>query len=82
MIRDLNEREPDWVERIVRERSKDERWLIPNAILFGRMKTRTGEPIWRRAAFFPIAVAATAMTIPPAIAANRLLKRAGAAKVW
>jgi len=82
LIRDLNNSEPDWVERIVRERATGQRWLIPNAIVFARMKTRAGEAIWKRAAFLPLAAAATLITVPPAIAANRLLKRTGAAKVW
>lgn len=81
-IRIWNETQPDWVERIIRRRAQGKRWLIPNAITLGRFQTNRRQPWWKRVAFLPLAAAATLMTIPPAISANRRLKLFGAATTW
>lgn len=82
LINEFNQSDPGWVEKIIRERSGSKRWLIPNAILFARLTANQNRPLWRRLAFLPLALAGTAMTIPPALTANRRLKAAGAAAVW
>lgn len=81
-IRDWNAKQPDWVERIIRERVGTSSWLVPNAILFGRLKSNAQRSWWRRFAYLPLALGATLITIPPAIAANRRLKVIGAASMW
>jgi glycosyltransferase involved in cell wall biosynthesis len=82
LIRRWNESDPAWVERLIRLRSSTRTWLVPNTILFGRFTRRSLKPWWKRAAYLPIAIAATILTIPPAIAANARLKQIGAASTW
>ncbi|WP_162789220.1 MULTISPECIES: glycosyltransferase family 2 protein [Sphingomonas] len=82
LIDQMNHDDPDWVERIIRERSQAKSWLIPNAILFARLTANQNRALWRRLAFFPLALAGTMMTILPAVSANRRLKAAGASSVW
>lgn len=81
LIRRLNEEDPDWVEAIIRMRTQGKVWSIPSAITLGRFGAN--ERSWfRRIASLPIAIVATVLTVPPAIAANGKLKRRGAAQFW
>lgn len=82
LIRDWNERDPEWVERLVRQRSENNRWLIPRGILFGRFANDNSKPWWKRLAYVPLAAAATMATLPSAILANKRLKGFGAATTW
>ena len=82
LIRDWNASDPAWVDRLVSERAGSRRWLIPNAIVFGRFMGRTGRSWWKRAAHVPIATVATLVTLPPAVLANKRLKEVGAAATW
>jgi hypothetical protein len=82
LIRQWNSDDPDWVEKLIRKRSANHSWLVPNAILFGRLGSNKTVPTWKRAANLPLALAATLLTVPPAVAANRQLKKVGAAKTW
>ena len=81
-IDEWNRRDPEWVEKIIRRRSAKRHWLIPRAILFGRLGGTQRRSLIKRVAYLPLAVAATLLTIPPAISANRRLKQIGAAKSW
>ena len=82
LLRDWNEQRPDWVDRLVAKKTRDKAWVIPNAILFGRLH-RSGQAAWWK---LPLQLAAgavaTILTIPPAVAANRRLKQLGAADTW
>lgn len=81
MIRRWNEADPDWVEAIIRMRTKGKMWSIPSQIMFGRF--RANERSWlRRIAYLPVAALATAFTVPPSIVANGKLRRRGAARFW
>jgi glycosyltransferase involved in cell wall biosynthesis len=81
LIRRWNEEDPDWVETIIRTRTQGRMWSIPSEITFGRFSAN--ERSWvRRVAYLPIATLATALTIPPALVANRKLKQRGAAQFW
>lgn len=82
LIRKWNSEDPGWVENIIRERVGNQSWLVPNAIVFGRLKGNHGRPLAKSIAFLPLALAATLLTIPPAIGANRRLKKVGAASTW
>lgn len=82
LIKQWNETDPDWVERLIRQRAEKARWLIPNAILFYRFNGRRGRPLWKYAAYLPLAAVATLATVPPAVLANRRLKSLGAAETW
>jgi hypothetical protein len=82
LIRNWNQSDPGWVERLIRQRSDGRNWLVPKSILFGRLISRSSMPWWKRAAHFPLAAVATMLTIPPAIAANAKLKQRGAASTW
>ena len=82
MIKHWNETNPDWVERLIRQRAEKARWLIPNAILFYRFNGRGGRPFWKYAAYLPLAAVATLATVPPAVLANKRLKALGAASTW
>lgn len=80
MIGRLNREKPDWVERIIVERSAG-KWLIPRALMFRRLAPKRG----LSASYllrFPILLAATALTLPPAFTANKALKKRGASALW
>ena len=80
MIDRLNREEPDWVEKIIAERSAG-KWLIPRALLFRRLTPKQG----LTASYLirlPIFALATALTLPPAITANKALKKRGASSIW
>jgi glycosyltransferase involved in cell wall biosynthesis len=82
LIRSWNRTDPAWVDRLVAERAGKAKWLIPSSILFSRFKGRAGRPLWKHAAYMPAAVAASLLTLPPAILANKRLKEVGAAATW
>jgi len=82
LIRNWNESDPDWVERLIRQRSDGRNWLVPKGVMFARFISRSSMPWWKRAAHFPLAAAATMLTLPPAVAANAKLKQRGAASTW
>lgn len=80
LIQRLNREEPDWVERIIAERSAG-RWLIPPALLFGRLAPKRGlTPAYLLR--LPVRLLAAALTLPPAFRANRVLKKRGASSLW
>jgi glycosyltransferase involved in cell wall biosynthesis len=81
LIRKWNEEDPDWVEEIIRTRSKGKLWSIPAEVILGRYSARE-RSLLRQIAYFPLATIATLLTVPPAIAANGTLKRRGAAQFW
>ena len=82
LIRDWNERDPEWVERLVRQRAENSRWLIPRGIVFGRFANDNSKPWWKWLAYAPLATAATLATLPSAYLANKRLKEFGAATTW
>lgn len=77
-----NREDPQWVEKVIRERGGKRAWMVPNAILFGRFGSNEAVSLWRRLAHLPAAIAATLLTLPPAIRANRQLKSFGASRTW
>jgi hypothetical protein len=81
LIRAWNEEDPDWVEAIIRTRSRGKLWSIPADVTFGRFSARE-RSLLRQIAYFPLATIATLLTVPPALAANGTLKRRGAALFW
>jgi glycosyltransferase involved in cell wall biosynthesis len=81
LIRRWNEEDPDWVEKIISRRSQGKLWVIPAQVTFGRLSAP--KKSWlREIVALPLAGLATLLTIPPAIAANRKLKRRGATQLW
>lgn len=80
-IKQWNESDPHWVDQLVQRRAKGRRWLVPGEVLLGRLRggRRLG---FRRLAYFPLALVATLLTLPPAVAANRRLMKSGAASTW
>jgi glycosyltransferase involved in cell wall biosynthesis len=81
-IRRWNHDDPSWVEKIITDRTAGRRWVIARALVLGRLSRRQQTSAWRYLLQLPIGLAASLLTLPPAIAANRKLKQAGAAKTW
>lgn len=81
LIRRWNEEDPDWVEKIISRRSQGRSWVIPEQITLGRLSGREGSWL-REITALPIKGLATLLTLPPAIAANGILKRRGATQTW
>ena len=80
LIQRLNREQPNWVEMIIAERSLG-KWLIPNDLLFRRLAPKHGLSM-SYLLRLPILVLATALTFPPALEANKALKRRGASSLW
>ena len=80
LIEKLNRDQPDWVDRMV-EKESAKRWLIPNDLLFRRLQPKSGINS-TYLLHLPVLCLATVLTFPPAITANRALKRRGAAAIW
>jgi glycosyltransferase involved in cell wall biosynthesis len=81
LIRDWNSADPQWVDRLVRDRAAKHAWLVSNSVLLGRVR-RDGRSALRYLAYLPVGLAAALLTIPPAVLANRRLKEIGAARTW
>jgi hypothetical protein len=81
LIRKWNDEDPQWVDRIIRERINSQRWLVPNEVLLGRLSQRRTD-VLRWLAYLPAALAATILTLPAAVMANQRLKETGAASTW
>lgn len=80
VIKRLNRDQPDWVDRIVTQRSAGA-WLIPREMLFGRLVPKRGVTL-SYLMRLPLLVMASALTVPPAILANAALKKQGSTKLW
>lgn len=80
LIDKLNRDQPDWVDRMI-EKESAKRWLIPNDLLLRRLQPKSGINA-TYLLHLPVLCLATALTLPPAITANRALKRRGAASIW
>jgi glycosyltransferase involved in cell wall biosynthesis len=82
LICDWNAQNPLWVQQVIDRNARGRRWLIPQDMMLGRLRASRGGSIMRRLARVPLGVAATLLTLPPAILANRTLKLKGAAGYW
>lgn len=80
LVQRLNREQPNWVEKIIAERSAG-KWLIPNGLLFRRLAPKHGLSL-SYLLRLPILVLATALTFPPALEANKALKKRGASSIW
>lgn len=77
-----NRENPRWVADIVAERVNGRRWVIPRKLMTRRMRAAEGGGLFARIVRFPVLLAATVLTVPPAVLANRALRRRGAATLW
>ena len=82
LLRNWNEQQPGWVDRLVTEKTRNKTWVIPHAILFGRLHRNGLAAGWKSPIRMATGAAATILTILPAIAANRRLKQLGASEIW
>ncbi len=80
LIERLNREQPDWVERLI-EKQSSKHWVIPGELMFRRLKPTQGLTA-RYLLRLPILFLATALTVPPAFYANRILRKRGAAATW
>jgi glycosyltransferase involved in cell wall biosynthesis len=81
LIRNWNSDQPRWVDQLTRRRIGRRKWLVPNEVMFGRLG-RSRSSLIRWLAYLPVGVAATLLTVPPALMANRKLKGMDAASTW
>ncbi len=82
LIAEWNAKDPQWVQKIIEKNVATRWWLIPNDAIFMRFKGPAKVGWTRFLLRLPLSLAATALTIPPAIAANAALKRKGSAGMW
>lgn len=76
-----NESDPEWVDQVLAKKVRGKRWLIPRSILLSRLRgPETGQV--RSLAMLPLRIAAVIVSMLPAIAANRVLRKRGANKLW
>lgn len=82
LIGERNATDPNWVAKVVRERTGTRRWVVPRSLLFWRMpKLERGEPL-RNLRRIPIGLVATAFSLVVAVIANSRLKQDSAAGYW
>lgn len=81
-IKTLNATQPDWVQDEITRRAGRHWWVMPSNVAFSRFGTVSKLGVARWAGRFPFAFAATVLSLPSIVAANRLLRRRGAARHW
>lgn len=81
-IRRWNEADPQWVDRIVGQRTRGRRWRLPGQLFFMRLNALRGRSVAEIVRRAPVAIAATLLSLPPNIRANRILGRSQAASHW
>ena len=82
VIRDWNEHDPLWVDRLVSSKVTGRFWALPPRLLTWRLYNLRGigfRKAFRRA---PFSIIATLLNIWPCIQANGALKRQGSANIW
>lgn len=82
LIRDWNLERPDWPQDVIDRNIRARTWLIPREMLLGRLQSIDKIGLRRFIFRLPMALAATLLSIPPAIMANKTLKQKGAASHW
>lgn len=82
LIRRWNEQQPDWVEQLIVERTRNKPWVVSNEIMFGRLRSGFSKGSWKLPLRVATGLLASILTVPPAIVANRRLKRLGASTTW
>lgn len=82
LIARWNEEQPHWVDELVAQRTKGQLWTVSSEILVGRLGRKANTTVVQWLAHLPAGLIATLLTLPPAIAANKRLKQAGAAATW
>jgi len=82
LIRDWNEKDPQWIERIVASHAAGRRWVLPPRLLGWRLHNLKGVGFAKAILRAPFSLAATLLNLWPCIEANRLLRQRGAAAYW
>lgn len=82
LIARWNAESPRWVEDLIAARVRGRRWVVPSAIITQRLQGMGKGSVRDLVLQLAVRVPATLLTIPPAILANRALKRRGAASSW
>ncbi|RYD45380.1 MAG: glycosyltransferase [Sphingomonadales bacterium] len=81
-IRDRNEKDPEWIGRLIESRVAGRRWALPPRMLTWRLHSLRGIGVMRAVERAPFSLAATLLGIWPAIQANRTLRRKDSAHFW
>lgn len=81
-VRGLNERDPQWVGRLVESRTKGQKWVLPPRMLSWRLHNLRGVSAGTFLVRLPFSLAATLLNLWPALQANRVLKQRNAADFW
>ena len=81
-IRELNERNPRWVDELVRKNVGQKLWALPTRLLVWRLYNLRGIGILAFCGRLPFSVAATVLNLVPCILANRTLRQRAAATYW
>lgn len=82
MIKSWNEDNPAWLSDLIQHKVAERPWIIPNDLLFERLRLGRGKSVAAKLGFVPFGLLATLATMPAAVLANRSLKKGGAEKVW
>lgn len=77
-----NQDDPQWVQSIIDARIGKRRWVVPRGVVLRRFSHPRDVGIGRFSVRFPVALIATALSVPAMLVANRMLKRRGAASKW
>lgn len=81
-IRERNERDPQWVARLIESRVAGKYWVLPPRMLTWRFHNLRGVGLGALLVRLPFSVAASLLGLWPGLRANRILKRQHAADYW
>lgn len=82
IIYDLNENDPEWVDKLVSEKVAGKLWALPPRLLTWRLYNLRHIGFIQAIKRAPFSILATLLNIWPCVLANRALKRRGSANIW
>ena len=82
LLAELNEREPDWVNRVVQEHVAGRRWAVPRRMLFWRMPQWSGTTLPAYLRRLPVGLVTSSLNLLACWSANRRLRRSNASTFW
>ena len=81
-IHRLNDTEPEWVARMIRERANESWWVVPNSLIMARFRSLRRFKFVERLMRLPVVLAATFVELPVMLSANLTIRRGQGIGYW